>query len=260
MDLTTFCFGPSLKIFPLLKKRNIPVILCSAKTKMEQEKIRKKLHIDDPFIVENGGGIYIPKNYFTSITKKNITIRETEKYYVLCMGREYSEIRKILCHIRKAKNIPFKGFGDLTVEQVSKITGLSLEEAYLAKKREFDETIISEEPDNLCREIEKYHLYCIHGGRFFHVLDKRASKGVCVRLLTDMFKRELNKKIISIGVGDSKNDLPLLEEVDIPILVEKKGGGWIKTKTPNIIKVEGIGPTGWARAILNILEKYPASN
>lgn len=38
MDLTDFSVDPVLDIIPEVKKRNIPIILTSAKTRAEQEK------------------------------------------------------------------------------------------------------------------------------------------------------------------------------------------------------------------------------
>lgn len=38
-------------------------------------------------------------------------------------------------------------------------------------------------------------------------------------------KKNYKRKILTIGIGDSENDLSMLEEVDIPILVEKKKEG-----------------------------------
>ena len=40
------------------------IILTSSKTKAEIEFYREKLGINEPFVVENGSAIIIPKNYF----------------------------------------------------------------------------------------------------------------------------------------------------------------------------------------------------
>ena len=52
---------PALK---LVKKKNIPVIICTSKTGKETEEYRKKIGNEDPFIVEGGAAIVIPKEYF----------------------------------------------------------------------------------------------------------------------------------------------------------------------------------------------------
>ena len=78
-------------------------------------------------------------------------------------------------------------------------------------------------------------------------------KGVAVRILTKLFDKKY-KFIRTIGVGDSVNDLPLLEAVDVPVLVKRADGlhtGDIPVK--NIIRVDGIGPRGWNEAIEKIV-------
>ena len=47
-----------------LKRRGIPLILVSSKTRDEIEVIRQALVNHAPFIVENGGGIFFPLRAF----------------------------------------------------------------------------------------------------------------------------------------------------------------------------------------------------
>ena len=57
----------SSRVAPLvskLKDGGVIILFCSSKTRVEQEVYRKRLGIDTPFIVENGGAIYISRDYF----------------------------------------------------------------------------------------------------------------------------------------------------------------------------------------------------
>jgi len=68
---------------PIIKKLqsvNIPIILCSSKTRSEIEYYRSKLDIKEPFISENGAAIFIPKGYFQS--KHNCT-KSNEDYDIV---------------------------------------------------------------------------------------------------------------------------------------------------------------------------------
>ena len=60
---------------------------------MEQEKIRQYLEIDDPFIVENGGAIFIPENYFPiNIEELGLSIRSINENLVIELGKSYNKI------------------------------------------------------------------------------------------------------------------------------------------------------------------------
>src|SRR4051812_40579094 len=60
----TYSCGPAETAVRALRELGYPLVLCSSKTRAELEFWRGKLHNDAPFIVENGGAIYIPRNYF----------------------------------------------------------------------------------------------------------------------------------------------------------------------------------------------------
>lgn len=74
-----------------LKRMNIPIIFCSAKTRAEQEIFRARMGINDPFIVEDGSAIYIPRGYF-----KRRCGEPTNGYEVIVLGVRYEEIVKRL--------------------------------------------------------------------------------------------------------------------------------------------------------------------
>lgn len=257
IDLTTFDPGPVVQILPLLQKKVVPVILCSAKTAMEQIKLRKMLSIQDPFIVENGGGIYIPNGYFEDKILKSLypNITYEKEYIKIKLGKPYKYIRQILKKIKDEEKISILGFGDLDIDHISKLTGLPKEDASLAKNREFDETILEIDIkliNTIKKRLKEYGLKLVHGGRFYHILDKDVSKGKSIKILKQLFQQKYGTSVETIGIGDSLNDLDMLKSVDHPYVVEKKSGGWNNFDIPNLKKMKGIGPYGWINVIKDI--------
>ena len=252
LDRDTYSCAQALPALKLLRDRKIPVVFCSAKTYAEQEYYRSKLGIDDPFIVENGGAIYIPQDYFPFDIAYH---RTRERYYVIELGMAYSEIRSILQRIRSDAGAHFKGFGDMSDEEVALETGLDLEAARRAKMREYDETVklegTAEDVDMVLRAIKKAGLTCAHGGRYYGVTGA-SDKGKAAAILIRLFKKKLGD-IKTIGLGDSANDLPMLTAVDIPVLVQKSGGTWDDLQLAEGRLVEGIGPAGWRKAIEELI-------
>ena len=57
------------------------------------------------------------------------------------------------------------------------------------------------------------------------------------------------KKIITVALGDSENDIPMLKIVDFPFLVRKHDGTAIETGIEKIVITEAIGPMGFTEAI-----------
>lgn len=248
LDFSTYSVEISRPTIEKLIKRKIPIIFCTAKTRLENEYYHKKLNIRDPFIVENGSAIFIPKHYFNFHFNYD---KENEDYYIIELGIEYKKLRKGLENIRKETSFDMVGFGDMTLEEVAKDTGLNIEMARLAKKKEYNESFKfneSKDKEKILFEKVKQHGFNItHGGRYYNIFGKNADKGRAVEILTKLFKKRFSK-VVTIGIGDSLNDLPMLKIVDFPILVKNKEGKW-SIDLENIYKTQEIGPRGFNQAI-----------
>ena len=248
LDRSTYSYTQALPAVKLLSQNKIPLVFCSAKTRAEQEVYREELGILDPFIVENGGAIFIPQDYFPFGFEYH---RTQNGYLVIELGTAYQELRDTLQQIRLDTGANFRGFGDMSVEEVAGYTGLSLKAACQAKQREYEETLRLEgetqEVEKVLDAIRKAGLNCAHGGSYYDVMGD-SDKGRAVTILIELFRRKLGE-LKTVGLGDSLNDLPLLSVVDIPILVQKPGGYWEEIKLPNLWRIEGVGPKGFRRAI-----------
>ena len=230
----------AIPVLDELKKKGIPVVFVSAKTRFEQEVFRQELGIKDPFIVEDGSAIYMSKDYFG---KKVGEYRD--EYEAIVLGVDYDVIVKKLKELKERFKI--KSYYFMSVEEVAKVTGLSLEMAELAKKREFSETVVEIE-DEALKELEKEFNVLI-GGRFIHVYGKNADKGRAVKILTDLYK-SVYGEVVTVGIGNSYTDIPMLKAVDIPCLV-KNPDGWIDVDF-DVYKAEGVATEGW----VEVVEKF----
>lgn len=279
----SYSFTAALPALNLIKEKKIPLVLCSSKTKAEIEVYRKRLDNKHPFISENGGGIFIPEEYFPESpspqpssclsdrqAQKGEGVSDAssahwrgtagfmdEKYTVITLGKPYSEIRNAFIEIRKRLKIKAKGFGDMLTEEIAELAGLPLPEAMLAKARDFDEPFIFEDDNEtitpFLKVIEDSGLHWTQG-RFYHIIGDN-DKGKAVKILKGFYEKEYGN-IITIGLGDNLNDLPMLKEVDYPILVRREDGSYEeKVSLPNLIKAEGIGPEGWNREVVRLINE-----
>ncbi len=210
------------KIKPIIQKlvsMNVSIILSSSKTMSEIAFYRKKLLINDPFVVENGSAIFIPKSYFEFPYEYS---RSQKGFRAIELGCSYSVIREKLLLIKQKTGADIVGFGDMSPKILAKATGLSLKLARLAKKREYDEAFFVNSGDvvSVFQEVANEGLSCCKGGRFYHVCGN-CEKGKAVLILKKLYRAAF-EKIVTLGVGDSENDLSLLKAVDHSFWVKKE--------------------------------------
>jgi mannosyl-3-phosphoglycerate phosphatase len=252
LDRVTYSYALALPALRLLQKKRIPVVFCSSKTRAEQEVYRKELGVSDPFIVENGGAIFIPRHYFSFPFDYH---KALDDFLIIELGISYEKIRQSLNKIREEGDFHFRGFGDMSVEEVAADTGLDLEAARRAKRREYEETVKfegrPEEIEKALNSIKKAGLNYVYGGRYYGVMGPN-DKGWAATIIINLFRKKLGR-VKAIGIGDNLNDLPLLSVVDMPILVQKEEGCWENINLGRLRKVQGVGPEGWARAIQQIV-------
>jgi mannosyl-3-phosphoglycerate phosphatase len=255
LDHRTYSFEPARNTLSLLRKSGIPVIICTSKTRAEVEEIRAALGNTGPFIVENGGAVFVPEG---ELSVELPAARRDSGYLVVEMGSSYSRILGVFLQMKDRLPVRLRGFSDMSVEEVARLTGLSHEEAARAKKREYDEPFLLDDPaTNLdtVRTMAESAGLSITRGRFFHLTGDN-DKGRAVRLVKDIYARADGIAPRTIGLGDSPNDLPLFENVDFPVLVQKPGGRYEPSiRLDNLILAPGEGPIGWSVAVRELVER-----
>ncbi|MFC2163759.1 HAD-IIB family hydrolase [Acidobacteriota bacterium] len=254
LDDTNYSYEPALPAITALRERDIPLVFCTSKTRAEIEPLRTKLNNTHPFISENGGAIYIPREYFLKKWKND---REDEKYLIIELGTPYTQIRKIMDQIQQKSGVQIRGFGDLVDKEIALFCDFSEEDARLAKQREYDEPFFLEDKGHLLKIKEiaaQANLQITRGGRFFHLMGKN-DKGKATRKLREIYEAEKGP-CTTIGIGDSLNDMPMLNNVDYPVLLQKSDGKYDESiNWENLIHAPGMGPTGWRDAIISLLDE-----
>ncbi len=247
----SYSFEEAVPALELLREKGIPLVFCSSKTRSELELYRKILDNRHPFIAENGAGIFIPAGYFPSFDEGELR----GEYRVISFGMPYHEIRRQFVSLRENLGIPVRGFGDMTADEVSSLTGLPKHEAVLALKRDYGEPFVfPDAPDERFLQALVSSGFRWTQGKLFHMLGDY-HKGKAVSVLVNLFARSL-VSMITVGLGDSLNDLSFLQVVDRPVLIRKENGCHdARINIPGLYRTEGIGPRGWNEAILKLLQQ-----
>ena len=253
LDRESYSHAAARPALEALRQREIPLVFCTSKTRAEVEAARKELGNRAPFIVENGAAICIPPGYFPFPFPAS---KVGGDYHVIRLGVPYPEVVAALRRASAHSGCEVRGFHDMTAAEVAKLSGLSLAQAELAKRREYDEPFVllsdrEVEIGSLLNRIEQDGLSWTRGGRFHHIRG-RHNKGEAAAILTGLFRR-VRAGVVTIGAGDGPNDISLLETVDLPIWIPTRHGTGLPTFASAWRLAPQEGPRGWNEAILQVL-------
>ncbi len=256
VDHDTYAFTEAESTLEMLRQRSIPVIMCSSKTRAELEVYGLRMDLHSPFIVENGGAIFVPRHAFHEKWEGFV---EKGAYLVMELGVDYSLLCDTWQRIKAQEQLRMTGFSEMTVEQIAAHSGLPVEDARLAAAREYSEPFLFHESPNrfqvLESRAEKAGLQITRGGRFYHLMGGN-DKGRAVRIVHRLFAQiHPDQRVKTIGLGDSANDIPMLRHVDIPVVIRKKTGTWQPVEgVTSLIRSEKPGPEGWAETLRRLLD------
>lgn len=257
LDEKTYSFEGARPALEELARRGATIVPCTSKTAAETRHFMGRMGIESPCVVESGGGIHIPEGYFPGIPPVG---ESTQHGRLIRLAAAYGEVLEGMREIKKAKGGAVVSFHEMTAQQIARETGLPLPLARLAKEREFDEPFRLLDPEpawpaDIESCISRRNLRITRGGRYWH-LHGDTDKGRAVEIVKSFFQAT-EGVIRTVGVGDSAMDLPMLESVEIPIVIPSEKSG----HDPMLVRGLGRavlaprpGPEAWGVAVLGVLK------
>ena len=263
LDAHTYSAEPARSTLTELKSRGVPVVFCTSKTRAEVLALREDLGNEDPFIVENGGGVFVPEGLFREDLEARGFSSAGGGLLGLAVGAPYERLRSTL-ETLVAEGFRVRGFGDMSDDEVAQLVGLPRDAARLARQREFDEPFVLEEGES--REdaiVARIRALGLHhtSGRLHHVLGDN-DKGRALRLVHGLYELERGQSLRTVALGDSPNDVPMLLVADHPVLIRRPEGDWHprvldelagEPALERLVRTQGAGPRGWAEVLGQLL-------
>lgn len=257
LDHDTYSHLPADATLTELKARRVPIIPNTSKTYPELLQLNQELGLTSPFIVENGAAVFIPIGYFAEPPAEAV---EFEGYWV----KEFTQLRahwiEVLNQAGQSFESLYEHFADMSIQRICESTGLSPEQAALAAERHFSEPVLwhGDEAQRLAfiNALEDAGAEPLTGGRFIHV-SGNCNKGRALNWLTAEYQRQRGGEFCTLAIGDSHNDVAMLEVADVAIriLSPHKAPPELK-RTHNIITSTLPGPQGWSETVEQILAQY----
>lgn len=251
LPIEDYDYEPVARVVEGLQQQNIPLIPVTNNTRAEVENLSQKIGFKDPLIVEHGSGIFIPQDH------KNFQVSETEivdNYHLHQLGCTYTEARAALKVVQEESNKILRGFGDLDEENIQSMMGLSLAAVRRAKAREFSEYFVTPNRIEIAQLQEvatEYGFKIVPGDRLSLIMGGKAERGQAIALLKENYQTA-ESEIVTVGLGSTKQDLPLLEAVDIPMVIPTSDGVEPSFGDREWQIATTTGSSGWIEAIKKV--------
>lgn len=249
LDHDSYDWRPAEKAIRRLQAAEIPLVLNSSKTASEISRLRRALGNTSPYIVENGAALVIPAGSLGDARAR-----------IESFGMPREDILEVLGVLRRG-GYRFRGFADMSVEELMGYTGLDVDSAEQARQRYATEPLIwqgSEADMAAFREALSGHgLRLVQGGRFWHVMGNVDKAGPVRFLLKAWRGYRPADPLVSIALGDSPNDAEMLAVTDIAVVMPNPSSGSIELSGhPRVIRPDRPGPGGWNEVMLALLGEY----
>jgi mannosyl-3-phosphoglycerate phosphatase len=245
LDHYTYSFQEAIPALKVIKEKKIPLVFVSSKTKDEIVNLQRRMDVRSmPFVIENGSGIFIPGQLHSEFPHGEM----------IELGRPYDEIVKFVKAISIKHGYTIQGYHTISDIKLAELTGLSGGDLKRSRNRLFSLPLLRDAQAEhiISHEIPGSGLKILTGGRFTHLLAD-TDKGKAVQIIRDKLT---DSSWVSIGLGDSPNDLELLKAVDIPVLVRKSDGTYDKSiRLSKMMISRNNGPQGWNDCVLKIVRE-----
>lgn len=231
LDHETYSWQPAKPALERMKGLGIPLILASSKTAIEIADLRAQMGFSHcPAIVENGAGLLRAGAEGGGV------------------GRDYDRIRAALDGLPKELRAPFEGFGDMGVQRIAEVTGLSPEGALGAATRQFSEPGVwtgdAQGCEAFVRALAEQGIHARMGGRFltlsFGATKADRMEDICA---------EIEPKPQVLALGDAPNDLEMISAATFGVIIKNPHGAQIPhlsgEDSGRVRRSRDAGPVGW---------------
>ncbi|WP_438727034.1 HAD-IIB family hydrolase [Parasphingorhabdus sp. DH2-15] len=255
LDHHNYSSSPADRLIAGLEAHNIAQIIpVTSKTRSELQALRKDIPLNYAVgVTENGSVI----DDVSGIIGNDAGTHGTPHMHIL--GLSYADILSAIATLPHDIRQHITGFSDMSVTDIAQSTGLSLESAKRAGKREASEPFSWSGSDQqmaaLTAHMEAANIRVQRGGRFFHLTGHATKEMAMARIAAAFADRAPDRDIVTIALGDGPNDLAMIKAADHGVIMPNPDGVTISANGPHMHIAPHPGPKGWNAAVQNILSE-----
>lgn len=178
-----------------------PCIWLTGWTRAQLDEPRRRLGQSDPFIGENGCGVYLPEDYFHLKGGKTIRLG---RYTCIPIAKPQPAAAEALDELASDLNISVVPLRTLSPRELSQNTGLPAREAELVRVRDFDELFFfagaGDDDIRKFRDEARLRGCTVRRADSFWSFACGDDMARCVRELSGLYDRSLRSHALKVGI------------------------------------------------------------
>ncbi len=241
-----------------LERRLIPWVIFSGRTRAQLEPLRRKIGHRHPFVTENGGGLFLPQDYF------NISVEGSRRaggYQMVAVGTPYAQTCAALEEIAGEAGIQVASVAQMKLQETVQNLGLSTDEAHRARQREFEEQFFiagaSEKQTARFVELARQRGFTAQAGEPLWRFSGVPDAGRAARQLVKLYRAATRGRLQVVAIGSSELDLSILAAANKQYMLERPRKYRHEEPNAKSAQIEYGGAAGaanWAKQVLRVLE------
>ena len=248
---------PNLEdLFEKLGRANVPCVWLTSKTRLQIDEPRRKLGMRDPFIAEDGCGVYLPEDYFhlrPQATRRGGTqggkVQEATtvrlgRFTCLPIATPQPAAAQALETLAGETGVSAVPLASLPPRQLAGNIGLRPREAELARQRDFDELFFFAGAS--AAQIDAFQTAAQNQGAQLREqgalwsLAVGASVAKCIRELAKLYDRALHAHARIVGAAYARQPPTFFASCDRALLLtpnEEEDSALQKPESPKLGRV-----------------------
>lgn len=259
LDPRTDSCSAAEEVIAELEMRGIPWVIFSGRTRAQIDPIRRTMGHRHPFVTENGGGLFLPQDYFNTAVEG---ATRAGGYQMVPMGAPYTDSCAALDKTASDAGIEVASLAQMKLQETAQNLGISMDEAHRARQRDFEELFFiagaAEKETADFVDSARERGFSAQAGeplwRFSSVPDASRAARQLVKLYRTAAPRE---RFQIVGIGASDSDLGMLAAANKQYMLESPGKNRQQKQEQKNAEIERAGAAGaanWAKLVLRVLE------
>lgn len=256
LDHHSYSYKDALPMVHRLERLGIPLIPVTSKTRSEIEYLRGELGNRQPFIVENGAAIFIPRDCFR---EQPAGTQARGDYWVRALVQPREHWLGLLRELVQRFPGEFAYFQHAGTAGIMAMTGLDEARAAEANDRGYSEPVkwlgTPRRREEFLGCLRDAGASVLAGGRFLAVSGD-CDKGRALCWLRDEYARYCpGGEVHDLAIGDSNNDRAMLEAAGTALVVRSPVHDFPQLqRTAGVMYSTAFGPAGWAEGVARWLQ------